>query len=56
MAEEEEDVALDESLLEVNDRSDEVVRGAACGDAALRTPRMLTDLAVLNATEEIIMR
>ncbi len=56
MAEEEEDVALDELLLEVNDRSDEVVRGAACGDAALRTPRMLTDLAVLNATEDIIMR
>lgn len=55
MAEEEED-DLDESLLEVNDRSD--VRGAACGDAAWRMMlRMLTDLAALNdATEEIIMR
>lgn len=51
MAEEED---LDESFLEVKDRSD--VRGAACGDAALRTLRMLADLAALkNAIEEIIM-
>lgn len=50
MAEEED---LDESLLEVNDRSD--VRGDVCGDAALRRLRMLTDLAALNATEEIII-
>ena len=51
MAEEED---LDESLLEVNDRSD--VRGVVCGDTALRRPRMLADLAAaLNATEEIII-
>ncbi len=48
MAEEED---LDESLLEVND-----LRRDVCGDAALRRPRMLADLAAaLNATEEIII-